>query len=73
MEFIQQAIDFLTSASGMSATIAITLDFVFRLFPSSKPLSIVHLVAAFVKLLAEALTKLSELLDKVLPQKIKEE
>lgn len=72
-ELLQKAIEFLASASGQSMTIAIVLDFVFRLVPSKKPLSILHVVAKVSKLAGEFLVKAAELMDKVLPQVVKEE
>jgi len=70
MEFLDQILAFLGSAVGASASIAFVLEFVLRLIPSQKPLSILHLVGAGVKKVGAILIKLGELLDKVLPQKL---
>lgn len=64
-------LDFLQSASGASATIAIVLEFAFRLFPTKKPLSVIYIIADAIKMLGQILIKASEFLDKVLPQRIK--
>lgn len=75
--FYEIAKQFLSSAGGASATIAMVLEFALRLYPSQKPLSILHLIGAGLHRLAAAGMKLAEiaggagdLLDKVLPQNI---
>lgn len=50
---------------------ALGLEFVFRLSPTQKPLSIAHVVGAVVRKSGEILVKLADLLDKLLPQKLK--
>lgn len=67
----EQIIKFISSAEGASLTIAMVLEFVFRMIPSQKPLSIIYGVAVVIKKSGEVLTKLGNLLDKILPQKIK--
>jgi len=64
-------LDAITSATGMSATIAIVLEFVLRLVKSDKPLSILYVISNVIKKLSEILTKVSDLLDKVIPQRLK--
>jgi hypothetical protein len=71
-ELFAKILELLSSVEGASVTVAIVLDFVFRMIPSKKPLGILHMIASSAKLLGEALLKLAALLDKVLPQKIKE-
>ena len=72
MEWINDVMNALLSVEGMSATIAVVLEFVLRLLPTKKPLSIAHVVAAVVKGLAKILTKIAEILDSVLPQNSEE-
>jgi hypothetical protein len=71
-ELLAKILELLSSVEGASVTVAIVLDFVFRMIPSKKPLGVLHMIASSAKLLGEALLKLAALLDKVLPQKIKE-
>jgi DNA-binding HxlR family transcriptional regulator len=62
---------FLSSVEGASLTLAVVAEFVFRVIPSQKPLSILYLVAEGVKKLGEVLIKVGQILDKILPQKLK--
>lgn len=66
-----KALEFLSSVEGASATVAIVLEFVFRLFPSEKPLSVLYIVALVLRKSGEIFIKGGELLDKILPQKLK--
>lgn len=70
-EIFNKAMDFLLSVEGASVTIAIILDFAFRLIPSDKPKSVIYLIAEVIKKSGEFLVKLGQILDKVLGQKIK--
>lgn len=70
-ELFEKVLAFLSSAEGASATIAIVLDFVWRLVPSEKPKSVLHMVSFVAKKLSEVLEKLASFLDKVLGQKLK--
>lgn len=72
-EFFAKVMEFLSSAEGSSMTIALVLDFVFRMVPTKKPLSVLHLVAKGAGMVGEALVKFAKLADSVLPQKVKEE
>lgn len=67
-----QIMGYLGSAMGMSATIAMVLEFVLRLIPTQKPASILYMAAGAVKMLGAIFQKLGEFLDKVLPQKLAE-
>jgi hypothetical protein len=71
-DLFAKILELLSSVEGASVTVAIVLDFVFRMIPSKKPLGVLHMIASSAKLLGESLLKLAALLDKVLPQKIKE-
>jgi len=59
------------SASGQAGIIAIVLDTLLRLIKSEKPLSIAHLIAGSLHKIADLCAGLANLLDKVLPQKLK--
>lgn len=67
----EQVMKFLSSVEGASLTVAVVIEFVFRVVPSQKPLSILYVVASGAKKLGEALIKVGQILDKVLPQKLK--
>lgn len=69
--FFEKVLEFLASAQGASVTIAIILDFAFRLIPSEKPRSLIYMVAHYSKKLGDLLVKIGNFLDKILPQKIK--
>lgn len=71
MEVFEQILKVLDSAAGQTMVIGVVLDFVFRLVPSQKPLSLIHVIANVAKKSGEVLSKFGALLDKVLPQKIK--
>ena len=68
---LNQVINFLSNALGSSATIAVVLEFVFRMLPTEKPLSTLHVISKSIRLIADVLLKIAELSDKVLPQKLK--
>lgn len=61
----------LSSIEGASLTIALVFEFVFRMFPSQKPLSFLYALAFILKKAGEIFIKIGELLDKILPQKLK--
>lgn len=60
------------SVEGQAAIISICLEFVLRIIPSQKPLSILYIAAAALKGAGAVLSKAGQVLDKVLPQKIAE-
>lgn len=72
-ELFVKVMSLLSSAEGASMTIALVLDFAFRMIPSKKPLSVLHVAAKTAGMAGKALVKLAELADVILPQKIKEE
>jgi hypothetical protein len=73
MEWLSQIINQIPDASLPAlATIAVVLEFAFRLLKTKKPLSIAWLVVDGLVLVASGLTKVAALLDKVLPQRVKE-
>jgi hypothetical protein len=71
-ELFLKITEFLTSAMGVSATVAVVLEFIFRLIPSKKPLSILWVIVSVAKKLSEILALLAKLGDKVLPQVVEE-
>lgn len=72
MEFIDPVLAFIQSAAAQSAVVGIVLEFVLRLIPSKKPLSVLHMVGACAKKVGQALVAVGDLFDKILPQKIAE-
>lgn len=79
-DVLDSIIKALASAEGASLTIALVLEFIFRVVPSNKPLSILHMVAGFLMIADVLLVKASQIvksaakiLDKVLPQNIAKE
>jgi hypothetical protein len=72
MDILQKALEFILSAEGASVTIAIVLEFVFRMIPTQKPLSILHVVAKASHMIGQIFSALGKFLDRVLPQKLVE-
>lgn len=76
-DVIDSADKALDGAMASAAIIGVVVEFVLRLVPSKKPLSIAYAVVGVVKMAAKTgaklvalLEKAAGLLDKVLPQKI---
>lgn len=59
------------SLSGQAAIGAIMIEAILRLIKSEKPLSIAHLIAGGLHKIADICAGLANLLDKVLPQRLK--
>lgn len=72
-EVFAKIMEFIGSASAQAGIIAVVMEFVFRLIPTKKPLGVLVLIGDVAEMLGKALIAFSGLLDKVLPQKIKEE
>jgi hypothetical protein len=72
-ELFAKIMDLIGDASAQAGVIAIAMEFVFRLVPTKKPLSILILIGDVAEMLGRALIALSKLMDRVLPQKTKEE
>ena len=70
-ELFAKIFEALSSVEGASMTIALVMEFVFRIFPSQKPLSFLYVLAYILKKAGEISIKIGELLDKILPQKLK--
>jgi hypothetical protein len=72
MEWINDVVEVIGSAEGMAATLVVVLEFLFRLIPTKKPLSVLHVVAKVANGLGLIFSKVGALLDKVLPQNAEE-
>ena len=68
--FLDTILGWLASAMGVSATIAVVLELLFRLVPTKAPLSWAHLIGAVAKKVGAIMVALGDLLDKVLPQNL---
>ncbi len=71
MEFLDKILAFLSLAEGASVTIAVVLEFAFRLVKTDKPRSILLMVAAIAEKSGEVLTASAKFLNKVIPQRLK--
>lgn len=71
-ELFAKSMEFLLSAEGALATIAIVTEFAFRMFKSPKPLSIAYLIADGFRMAGELFSKVGGMLDRVLPQRTEE-
>lgn len=71
MEVLDQVLAWLGAVNPvLLGSIAVALEFILRVIPSQKPLSIAHLVAKGARSLGLVFTKVADILDKVLPQVI---
>lgn len=70
MTIFDQVIAYLSSVQGQAGMIAVVVEFVLRLIPSSKPLSVAYLVGAACKKIGLIFTKVGEISDRVLPQRL---
>ena len=70
-ELFSKVMEYLSQADHAAMTIAVIIEVAFRLVPSEKPKSILIMVAKGAELCGKALVKLSEVLNKVIPQKLK--
>jgi len=68
-EVIVKIMEILASAEAMSVTVAIILEFILRMIPSQKPLSILHVAAKVIRSVSVITEKVADLLDRWLPQK----
>ena len=73
IEWIERLIALIPQDGSTITMIALVLEFVLRLIPSAKPLSVVYWVADFSKHAAELLAAFAEFLDKVVGQKLQSE
>lgn len=74
MDLINHYIEVLSNFSNgsMIGTIAVILEFVMRLVPTDKPKSIFYVLSGVVHLLGQMFNVLGDLLDKLIPQKVKQ-
>jgi hypothetical protein len=70
-ELFSKAMELLLSVEGASVTIAIVFEFIFRMLPTKEPLTWLVLIAKGCKMVGELLIKVSSIMDKVLPQRLK--
>jgi len=75
MELLNKVLEILATldSSAAIATAAVVVEFILRLVPSTKPLSILHVIADGIRVVGQIATKAADLLDKVLPQRLKAE
>lgn len=72
MEFLNHLVAVIPDGSApWIASVAVALEFALRLIPSSKPLSVLHVVGGAVRVMGSLFVKVADLLDKILPQKLK--
>jgi len=71
--FLDSVLNFVSGLSGAALVlIAGAVDMVMRLFNSEKPKSIAWTIAVVLSQVGKLATKFAEILDKVLPQRVKE-
>lgn len=73
MEYINHLLSVIgnVSTAPMLASVAIALEFAFRMVKTEKPLSIAYMIADGFKKVGELLSKCGVILDKILPQRLK--
>ena len=73
MEALNKMIEAINQAMSAPVlmTIAIGMEFMFRMIKTEKPLSIAYMVADGLKKVGEIMSKCGQLMDKVLPQRLK--
>jgi hypothetical protein len=70
-ELFSKVMEYLSQADHAAVTIAIVLEVALRLFPTEKPRSVLIMIAKGAEYSGKALVKLSEVLNKIIPQKLK--
>ena len=72
MEILHKILEVISGdVLAQSSIIAVVLEFIFRLIPSKKPVSIAWLIRDGIEIVAKILGSVAELLDKILPQRLK--
>jgi DNA-binding HxlR family transcriptional regulator len=73
MELLNKVLEALNSfgAGPLIATVAVAVEFALRLIKSEKPRSIMYLIADGTKAVGGIISKIGEIMDKVLPQRLK--
>jgi hypothetical protein len=69
-EWLQRLISLIPTDGSTIAMIGLALEFILRLVPSAKPLSVLYWIADFCRHGAELMIAIAEFLDKVLGQKL---
>jgi len=70
-ELFAKVMEYLSQADNAAVTIAVIMEVAFRLFPTEKPRSILLMIAKGAEYSGKALVKVSEVLNKIIPQKLK--
>jgi len=73
MEFLEKISGVIPNEAAIVVIIAGALDFIFRMVKTERPLSLAWVIAKAIGKVGEICTKLALFLDKVLPQKVKDE
>lgn len=73
MEALNKALEAINHAMSAPVlmSVAIAIEFALRMFKSEKPLSIAYMVADGFKKVGEIMSKCGQLMDKILPQRLK--
>lgn len=72
-DLLHGVLDALTKfgSGGIIVSVALAVEFVLRLVPSAKPKSIMYLVADSLRVVGQICQKAAEILDRILPQRLK--
>jgi len=72
MEMLAKALELIQAhVMPMAGTIAVVIEMAMRMIPSEKPMSIAHAVSEGFKMVAKVCQAIGDVLDRVLPQKLK--
>ena len=73
MEFLDKIIAMFDgwSTSSTFVVVAGLVDFALRLLKTEKPIGVIHMIAGMLSRAGDVMKKASELLDKILPQRLK--
>jgi hypothetical protein len=73
MQFLDKIIELISSfmTGPIFATVAVVLEMFMRLIKTDKPIGFIHMIAGILNKVGSLFSKLAELLDKLLPQKLK--
>lgn len=73
MEFLNSILSWLEGFTSTQVYIAIitALEFLMRFIKTDKPASVIHMIAGFIGKAGDVLKKVADILDKILPQRLK--
>lgn len=73
MEMMNKVMEWLNGAMNAPVlmSVAIAIEFAMRIIKSEKPLSIAYMISDGLKKVGEIMSKCGQLMDKVLPQRLK--